>query len=721
MEHIEQHAALLARELSLAPQHVKNVIALIDEGNTIPFIARYRKEQTGTMDDQVLRVLADRLSYLRGLDARRAEITAAIDGQGKLTEELTAALENAATLAELEDLYRPYKQKRRTRAIIARERGLAPLAELLLRQDVRQGDVRTFAQPYVDGEKGVPDEDAALAGACDILAEDISDDADIRKGLRALALRLGTLTSKAIKDEDSVYRLYYDFSEPVKSVASHRVLAINRGEKEEFLRASVELPDIEALAVIRRPVVRPGSITTPLVIAAAEDAWQRLIKPSVEREIRAHLTEQASEQAIRMFGLNLEPLLMQPPVKNKVTMGFDPAYRTGCKIAVVDGTGRVLETTVVYPTPPSNKKAEAAAVLRRLIQKHGVAAIAIGNGTASKESEIFIAELLREVPGVAYMMVNEAGASVYSASKLGAEEFPDFDVSLRSAVSIARRLQDPLAELVKIDPQSIGVGQYQHDMPQARLSETLTGVVENCVGRVGVDLNTASPSLLARVSGLTAAVAKNIVAYREENGVFTDRKQLKKVPKLGPKSFVQCAGFLRVPESRNILDNTAVHPESYDAAKKLLALCGYTESDVRARALGELRERAEALGLSVVAAECAVGEPTVRDMIAELQKPGRDPRDELPPAMLRADVLDMKDLKPGMVLRGTVRNVVDFGVFVDVGVHQDGLVHVSQCSDRFIRHPSEVLRVGDVVDVAVLECDVAKKRISLSIKEAKKK
>ena len=715
MEHIEQHAALLARELSLAPQHGKNVIALIDEGNTIPFIARYRKEQTGTMDDQVLRVLADRLSYLRGLDARRAEITAAIDGQGKLTDELTAAIENAATLAELEDIYRPYKQKRRTRATIARERGLAPLAEALLRQDVRQGDVRTLAQPYVDAEKGVPDEDAALAGACDILAEDISDDADIRKGLRALALRLGTLTSKAVKDEDSVYRLYYDFSEPVKSVASHRVLAVNRGEKEEFLRVSVEVPDVEALAVIRRPIVRPGSITTPLVVAAAEDAWQRLIKPSVEREIRAHLTEQASEQAIRMFGLNLEPLLMQPPVKNKVTMGFDPAYRTGCKIAVVDGTGRVLETTVVYPTPPSNKKAEAAAALKRLIQKHGVEAIAVGNGTASKESEIFIAELLREVPSVAYMMVNEAGASVYSASKLGAEEFPDFDVSLRSAVSIARRLQDPLAELVKIDPQSIGVGQYQHDMPQARLNETLTGVVENCVGRVGVDLNTASPSLLARVSGLSAAVAKNIVTYREENGAFTDRKQLKKVPKLGPKSFVQCAGFLRVPESRNILDNTAVHPESYDAAKKLLALCGYTENDVRARKLSE------ALGLSVVAAECAVGEPTVRDMIAELQKPGRDPRDELPPAMLRADVLDMKDLKPGMVLRGTVRNVVDFGVFVDIGVHQDGLVHVSQCSDRFIRHPSEVLRVGDVVDVAVLECDVAKKRISLSIKEAKKK
>lgn len=719
MDHTEQHIALLSRELSLAPQHVKNVIALIDEGNTIPFIARYRKEQTGTMDDQVLRVLADRLAYLRGLDKRRAEILSAIEGQGKLTPELTAAVETAATLAELEDVYRPYKQKRRTRATVARERGLAPLAELLLRQEVREGDVNTLAEPYVDAEKGVTTAEEALAGACDILAEDISDDADIRKGLRSLVLRCGTLVSKAAKEEDSVYRLYYDFSEPIKSVASHRVLAINRGEREEFLRVSVAVPDVEALAVIRRPIVRPGSITTPLVIAAAEDAWRRLIQPSVEREIRAHLTDEANEQAIRMFGLNLEPLLMQPPVKNKVTIGFDPAYRTGCKVAVVDGTGRVLETTVVYPTPPANRKAEAAATLKRLIQKHGVAAIAVGNGTASKESEIFIAELLHEVPGVAYMMVNEAGASVYSASKLGAEEFPEFDVSLRSAVSIARRLQDPLAELVKIDPQSIGVGQYQHDMPQARLGETLTGVVENCVGRVGVDLNTASPSLLARVSGLNATTAKNIVAYREENGAFTDRKQLKKVPKLGPKSFVQCAGFLRVPESRNIFDNTAVHPESYDAAKKLLALCGFTEADVRERALGTLHTRAEEIGLASLAQQCGVGEPTVRDMIAELQKPGRDPRDELPPTMLRTDVLDLKDLKPGMVLRGTVRNVVDFGVFVDIGVHQDGLVHVSQCSDRFIRHPSEVLRVGDVVDVAVLECDVAKKRISLSIKAAK--
>ncbi|NCB04223.1 MAG: RNA-binding transcriptional accessory protein, partial [Clostridia bacterium] len=656
MDHTEQHIALLSRELSLAPQHVKNVIALIDEGNTIPFIARYRKEQTGTMDDQVLRVLADRLAYLRGLDKRRAEILSAIEGQGKLTPELTAAVETAATLAELEDVYRPYKQKRRTRATVARERGLAPLAELLLRQEVREGDVNTLAEPYVDAEKGVTTAEEALAGACDILAEDISDDADIRKGLRALVLRCGTLVSKAAKEEDSVYRLYYDFSEPIKSVASHRVLAINRGEREEFLRVSVAVPDVEALAVIRRPIVRPGSITTPLVIAAAEDAWRRLIQPSVEREIRAHLTDEANEQAIRMFGLNLEPLLMQPPVKNKVTIGFDPAYRTGCKVAVVDGTGRVLETTVVYPTPPANRKAEAAATLKRLIQKHGVAAIAVGNGTASKESEIFIAELLHEVPGVAYMMVNEAGASVYSASKLGAEEFPEFDVSLRSAVSIARRLQDPLAELVKIDPQSIGVGQYQHDMPQARLGETLTGVVENCVGRVGVDLNTASPSLLARVSGLNATTAKNIVAYREENGAFTDRKQLKKVPKLGPKSFVQCAGFLRVPESRNIFDNTAVHPESYDAAKKLLALCGFTEADVRARALGTLHTRAEEIGLASLAQQCGVGEPTVRDMIAELQKPGRDPRDELPPTMLRTDVLDLKDLKPGMVLRGTVRN-----------------------------------------------------------------
>ena len=705
---------LLAAEFKQSRTHIENVVSLIDEGNTIPFIARYRKEMHGTMDDQLLREIADRLQYLRNLDKRREEVIGSIDSQGKLTEELSEAVASAKTLAELEDIYRPYKQKRRTRATIAREKGLEKLAELLFSQTLKEGGLESLAEEYIDAEKGVETAEDALAGASDIIAEDISDNAEIRKRLKALFWRMGLLRSKAAKEEDSVYSMYYDFSEPVGRLQSHRILAINRGENEGFLKVSMELDSVEAMAVIRREIVRPGSISTAFVISAAEDAYQRLIFPSVEREIRNELTEIASEQAIKMFGLNLKPLLMQPPVKNKVTMGFDPAYRTGCKIAVVDGTGKVLETGVVYPTPPMNKKEEAAKILT-----HGVQAIAIGNGTASKESEIFVSELIRELPDVAYMMVNEAGASVYSASKLGAEEFPEYDVSLRSAVSIARRLQDPLAELVKIDPKSIGVGQYQHDMPPARLDEALGGVVEDCVNAVGVDLNTASASLLQRVSGLTGATAKNIVAFREENGIFTGRSTVKKVPKIGPKAFEQCAGFLRVPESKNILDNTGVHPESYDAAEKILGRCGYTLKDVAEGKVLELPERVQEAGIEAVAEFSGVGVPTVTDIVAELIKPGRDPRDELPPTMLRTDVMDMSDLKAGMEMRGTVRNVVDFGVFVDIGVHQDGLVHISEVCGKFIKHPSEAVKVGDIVNTVVLGVDKEKKRISLSMKQAK--
>ncbi|MFB0920727.1 MAG: Tex family protein [Oscillospiraceae bacterium] len=716
----EKTIGILAKEFSQKPEHIKNIISLIDEGNTIPFIARYRKELHGTMDDQMIREIADRLQYLRNLDKRREEITASIEGQGKLTDELVSSIQNAATLSELEDIYRPYKQKRRTRATVAREKGLEPLAELLFEQNLKSVSLSELAEPYVDPEKGVLSVEEALAGASDIIAENISDNAEIRKSLKELINAKGILVSVATRQEDSVYRLYYDFKEQVSRLQSHRILAINRGEKEEYLKVSLVLDEVLALDAVKRYSVRPGSVSSDFVSAAAEDAYGRLIFPSIEREMRNDLTDTASEQAIKMFGLNLKPLLMQPPVKNKVTMGFDPAYRTGCKIAVVDGTGKVLETGVVYPTPPHNKTEEAAKTLVRMIKKYGVEAISIGNGTASKESEIFIAALIKELPGVAYMMVNEAGASVYSASKLGAQEFPDFDVSLRSAVSIARRLQDPLAELVKIDPKSIGVGQYQHDMPEARLDETLSGVVEDCVNTVGVDLNTASVSLLARVSGLSTASAKNIVAYREENGAFTARKNVKKVPKIGPKAFEQCAGFLRVSESKNILDNTGVHPESYAAAEKILELCGYTLKDVAAGKVQELRERVKAMTTQKVAEYSGVGIPTVNDIVNELLKPGRDPRDELPAPMLRSDVMDMKDLKPGMTMRGTVRNVIDFGVFVDIGVHQDGLVHISELCDRYIKHPSEVVKVGDVVDAVVLGVDVDKKRISLSLKQAKK-
>ncbi|MBP8639831.1 MAG: RNA-binding transcriptional accessory protein [Oscillospiraceae bacterium] len=717
---MEKMISILAKEFSQKPEYIKNIVLLIDEGNTIPFIARYRKELHGTMDDQLIREIADRLQYLRNLDKRREEILSSIDAQGKLTEELSAAIEKAVTLSELEDIYRPYKQKRRTRATIAREKGLEPLAELLFAQNIKSGTLAELALPFVDAEKGVETVEEALAGASDIIAEDISDNAEIRKHLKELTNLKGFFVSKGAKEEDSVYRLYYDYKEAISRVQSHRVLAVNRGEKEEFLKAGIEIDVVLALDVVKRQSVVYGSISSDFVASAAEDAYSRLIFPSIEREVRNELTDMASEQAIKMFGLNLKPLLMQPPVKNKVTLGFDPAYRTGCKIAVVDGTGKVLETGVVYPTPPYNKVEEAKQTLTRMIKQHGVEAISIGNGTASKESEIFVADLIKGFPNVAYMVVNEAGASVYSASKLGAQEFPDFDVSLRSAVSIARRLQDPLAELVKIDPKSIGVGQYQHDMPETRLDETLNGVVEDCVNAVGVDLNTASAPLLARVSGLSASTAKNIVAFREENGVFTARKTVQKVPKIGPKAFEQCAGFLRLPDSKNILDNTGVHPESYSAAEKLLELCGYSLKDVAAGNVSELRDRIKTLTMEKVSEYCGVGIPTVNDIANELLKPGRDPRDELPPPMLRSDVMDMNDLMPGMVMRGTVRNVIDFGVFVDIGVHQDGLVHISELCDRYIKHPSEVVKVGDVVDTVVLGVDAAKKRISLSMKQLKK-
>ena len=714
---------ILARELGRSEAHVENVVRLIDEGNTIPFIARYRKELHGAMDDTALRTLADRLQYLRNLDKRREEVKSAIEGQGKLTEELSAAIDAAATLAEVEDLYRPYKQKRRTRATVAREKGLEPLAELLFAQAADGPAPEEAAGAFIDPEKGVETAEDALQGASDIIAERISDDADIRKRLRELVWKKGSLVSAAAakEPEDTVYRLYYAFRSPLNRVQGHQVLAINRGEREGVLKVSVEMDREAALIPIRRAVLNPGAPAMAFVRAAAEDAYDRLIFPSVEREMRGLLTEQADEVAIKMFGLNLKPLLMQPPVKGFVTMGLDPGYRNGCKVAVVDATGKVLDTAVVYPTFSQRKKEEAIDALAKLIRRHGVAHIAIGNGTASRETEQMTVELIRRLGGgVSYMIVNEAGASVYSASKLAAEEFPDYDVNLRSAVSIARRLQDPLAELVKIDPKSIGVGQYQHDMPQARLDETLSGVVEDCVNAVGADLNTASAPLLSRVAGLNNTTAKNIVKYREENGAFTARKQLLKVPKLGPKAFQQCTGFLRVPESKNVLDNTGVHPESYDAASGLLELCGYTLKDVEARVIDDLPQRLAAHGEALAAEELGVGLPTLRDVVKELMKPGRDPRDELPAPHLRTDVMDMKDLKPGMELTGTVRNVIDFGVFVDIGVHQDGLVHISQLREgRRVQHPSEVCAVGDIVTVWVLEVDEKKKRISLTMKKPK--
>ena len=712
----------LAQELDKNPQHVKNVVQLLDEGNTIPFIARYRKELHGAMDDTSLRTLEERLQYLRGLAERRETVKKSISEQGKLTDELAAAIDSAKMLAEVEDLYRPYKQKRRTRATAAREKGLEPLASLLFAQERGCPRPEDAARSFIDPEKGVETLADALQGANDIIAEWISDNAAIRGSLREMLEKRGTLRSLAATVEDSVYRLYYDFEQPLSRLQGHQILAINRGEKEKMLSATVLLDREQALPLLRRAVVKPGSAAMDFVKAAAEDAYDRLIYPSLEREMRASLTERADEGAIGQFALNLKPLLMQPPVKGKVTMGLDPGYRMGCKVAVVDGTGKVLDTAVVYPTYGERQKGEAIAALLKLIKKHGVEHIAIGNGTASRETEQMAVELIRQASAsgahVSYMIVSEAGASVYSASKLAAEEFPQYDVNLRSAVSIARRLQDPLAELVKIDPKAIGVGQYQHDMPQKQLDDALCGVVEDCVNAVGVDINTASPSLLQRVSGLNATTAKNVVAYREENGAFTSRAQIKKVPKLGPKAFQQCAGFLRVPESKSVLDNTAVHPESYEAAKALLALSGHTLADVKEGRISDLPERIKSYGEGKAAAEIGVGLPTLRDIVSELLKPGRDVRDELPKPILRTDVLEMKDLTPGMVLTGTVRNVIDFGVVVDIGVHQDGLVHISQVADKFIKHPSEVVSVGDVVKVVVLEVDEKKKRISLSMKQA---
>lgn len=703
----------LARELDRPVEHIENVVRLLDEGNTIPFIARYRKELHGSMDDTALRTLEERLAYLRNLTERKESVKASIAEQEKLTDELAAAIDAAQTLAEVEDLYRPYKPKRRTRATVAKEKGLEPLAALLFAQERDCPRPEEAAADYLSAEKGVETVADALQGANDIVAEWISDDAAIRRSLRELLEKRGTLRSLAATEEDSVYRLYYDFEQPLSRLQGHQILAINRGEKEKMLSATVLLDRELALPLLRRAVVKPGSAAMEFVKAAAEDAYDRLIYPSLEREMRAALTDKASEGAIKMFALNLKPLLMQPPVKGHVTMGLDPGYAHGCKVAVIDATGKVLDITVVYPTYGERQKNEAITKLAQLVKKHGVEHIAIGNGTASRETEQMTVELIHRVGGgLSYMIVSEAGASVYSASKLAAEEFPQFDVNLRSAVSIARRLQDPLAELVKIDPKAIGVGQYQHDMPQKELDASLNAVVEDCVNAVGVDLNTASPSLLTRVAGLNGTIAKNIVAFREENGVFTTRRQLLKVAKLGPKAFEQCAGFLRVPESKNVLDNTGVHPESYDAAKWLLELLGATPKDAR-----DLPARLNAYGAEKAAEALGVGVPTLRDIAKELSKPGRDPRDELPAPILRTDVLDIKDLKPGMVLTGTVRNVIDFGVFVDIGVHQDGLVHISQVCNKFIKHPSEAVAVGDVVKVVVLDVDEKKHRISLSMKQ----
>ena len=709
-------AEILAQELGQKQEYVENVVRLIDEGNTIPFIARYRKEMHGAMDDTTLRNLETRLTYLRSLQDRRDEVKKAIENQGKLTEELAQAIDAAATLTEVEDLYRPYKQKRRTRASIAREKGLEPLAEAIFAQDGREPQV--LAQDSVDPEKGVNTVEEALQGANDIIAENLSDDADIRKALRQLVMRRGVFTCKAAEgaEEDGVYRLYYDFSQPIPRLLDHQILAINRGEKEGVLKPAVTLTGNEGAALVCRAALKPTAQVSAFVRAAAEDAYDRLIFPAIQREVRNELSDRAYAGAIANFALNLKPLLMQPPVKGFVTMGLDPGYRNGCKVAVVDATGKVLDTAVVYPTFNERKKQEAITVLSGLMRKHHVRHIAIGNGTASRETEAMAVEMLRAFPDAGYAIVNEAGASVYSASPLAAEEFPEYDVNLRSAVSIARRLQDPLAELVKIDPKAIGVGQYQHDCPQKELDAALGGVVEDCVNRVGVDANTASRSLLQQVSGLTAVTAKNIVAYREENGPFTSRAQLKKVPKLGPKAFEQCAGFLRVPESKEVLDNTGVHPESYPAARALLELLGVKKGE----SLAGLDEKLAAYGLSKAAAQCGVGEPTLADIAKELSKPGRDPRDELPAPVLRKDVLEMKDLKPGMELTGTVRNVIDFGVFVDIGVHQDGLVHISEVCSRRLRHPSEMVKVGDIVKVVVLSVDEKRHRISLSMKQAKK-
>lgn len=714
----------LAAEFKLRQEQIDNTVSLIDDGKTIPFIARYRKELTGSLDDQLLREIFDRLTYLRNLEKRKQEISDAITDQDKMTDEIAAAISKAATLVEVEDIYRPFKPKRKTRASVARERGLETLSALVAMQDPKT-DPQAEAAKFIDEEKGVPDADSALQGAMDIIAEDVSDDAELRKKLRALFIKTGMMTSAAVDpEEETVYKNYYEFSEPVFRIAGHRVLALDRGEREDKLKVSIVVPDESGIKTVTDKYVKNSSPCGELVKLACEDSYKRLIFPSIEREIRAELTEKAAESAIKVFASNLRQLLMQAPVKNSVALGLDPGYRTGCKIAVVDGTGKVLDTGVAYITTGEQRKIEQGKVLiKGLIQKHGVSIIAIGNGTASRESEAFVAELIKEIPQkVSYMVVSEAGASVYSASKLAAEEFPEYDVSLRSAVSIARRLQDPLAELVKIDPKAIGVGQYQHDMPKARMDEALTGVVEDCVNSVGVDLNTASHSLLSYISGINASIAKNIVAYREENGCFTDRKQLLKVAKLGPKAYEQCAGFLRVADGKNPLDNTAVHPESYEAAKKIIDECGFTLADLSENKTSEIPAAAQKIGISKIAENAGIGVPTVNDILKELSKPGRDPRDELPPPLMRSgDIMELKDLKPGMELMGTVRNVIDFGCFVDIGVHEDGLVHISQICDRFIKHPLEAVKVGEIVKVRVLDVDVKRKRISLTMKLNDKK
>ena len=710
---------VLAQEFHLRREQIDQTVALIDEGATIPFIARYRKERTGSLDDQILREIFDRLNYLRNLEKRKEEIRASITEQDKMTEALSRAIDAAKTLVEAEDLYRPYRPKRKTRASVARARGLEPLAQLLLAQKPGVDPLRE-AEAFVNGEQEVSDVEAALQGAMDILAEDISDDARLRKELRELIAKSGTISAVASDSEaDSVYRTYYDYAEPVNKIAHHRVLALDRGEKEGFLKVSVSLPEHMGESFVVRKYLKGSSPAGAYVRQAAEDSYKRLLFPSVEREIRSALTANAAEQAIKVFASNLRQLLMQPPVKNTVTLGLDPGFRTGCKVAVVDSTGKVLHTDVVHIT--ANSAAQVAAdqkKLRGIIETWKVTTIAIGNGTASRESEHIVAQILKELDRkVSYMVVSEAGASVYSASKLAAEEFPDYDVSLRSAVSIARRLQDPLSELVKIDPKAIGVGQYQHDMPKARMDEALAGVVEDCVNSVGVDINTASHSLFSHVAGINAAVAKNIVAYREENGAFTDRRQLLKVPKLGKKAYEQCAGFIRVREGKNPLDNTAVHPESYEAAKGLLEVCGFSLASIGSQDLQSLSERLNKQGMDAVSKQLGVGVPTLQDIVRELQKPGRDVRDELPPPLMRSgDVMELKDLKPGMELVGTVRNVIDFGAYVDIGVHEDGLVHISQICDRYIKHPLEAVSVGDIVDVKVLSVDLKKQRIQLTMK-----
>ncbi|NLI57843.1 MAG: RNA-binding transcriptional accessory protein [Clostridium sp.] len=711
----------LIKEFNLKPFQVENTIKLIDDGNTIPFIARYRKEMTGELDDQVLRQFHERLIYLRNLEARKEEVKRLIEEQGKLTEDIVKNLSKAVTLQEIEDIYRPFRPKRRTRATMAREKGLEPLANIIFDQVPLNASIEDVAKTFVNAEKEVNTVEEALKGAMDIIAEEISDNAEFRKDIRKIFMQSGLIVSKGKKEEDSVYSMYYDFSEPVSKIAGHRVLAINRGEKEEFLQVKIEVPSEKVIDYLKRNVIKnPPVPASKYVEEAIEDSYERLIFPSVEREVRNELTETAQEKAMKVFALNLKNLLLQPPVKGKTVMGLDPAYRTGCKIAVVDDTGKVLDVAVIYPTPPQNKIEESKKVVMHLIKKHDVDLISIGNGTASRESEIFVADLIKELDReVYYMVVSEAGASVYSASKLAAEEFPDFDVSLRSAVSIARRLQDPLAELVKIDPKAIGVGQYQHDMNQKRLGEELKGVVEDCVNSVGVDLNTASSSLLSYISGINSAVAKNIVEYRETNGKFKNRKELKKVKKLGEKAFEQCAGFLRITDGDNILDNTSVHPESYDFAKELIEKMGYTLEDVKKKRLTKFKEEVDKRGISNLADEIGAGIPTLRDIVDELLKPGRDPRDELPKPILLKDVLNIEDLKPGMELTGTVRNVADFGAFVDIGVHQDGLVHISELSDRYVKSPMDVVAVGDIVNVRVIEVDVKRKRISLSMKHCR--